>query len=142
MNRDEIARLDPNELMRLTIMTSEHASWLIINEELIALGYEEGWNDPNLKLLHSAVVLWGEGLALLREGQTEEQKSKALEEATTFRTKTVDEQDPLGSDEPDETFGNCDYCQKLKEVAQTDYGRICRGCLRQAEYDEMGVRSP
>jgi hypothetical protein len=33
------------------------------------------------------------------------------------------------------TGGTCDYCQKDKYVEQTDYGRLCYRCFRQAEYD-------
>jgi hypothetical protein len=32
-------------------------------------------------------------------------------------------------------FDVCDGCQIVKEVDDTDYGRFCKGCFAQAEYD-------
>lgn len=34
-------------------------------------------------------------------------------------------------------YNECDHCTETKNVEDTDYGRLCYRCFRQAEYDHQ-----
>jgi len=62
-------------------MQDEWVAWRLTNEALAAAADGATWDDDQWKVLHSAIVYWGEFLAALRISQPLEVREEALTEA-------------------------------------------------------------